>query len=68
MLYSQALQDKMSRDEISVIQGKPYYAKKNIILDDPNDVHCTFKPKLIPPLGADRNPEVMPDPLMFRPI
>lgn len=71
MLYNQALNDKMSRDDISVIQGAPYYDKKckrHMIMDDPDDINCTFKPKLIPPLGATKDPLALPDPLMFKPI
>ena len=40
-----------------------------MIEDDPNNFECTFKPKLIAPLGSKKRGDDEPvDPLMFSPI
>ena len=39
-----------------------------MIVNDPNDLNCTFKPLLYQPLGAPKGEDVQIDPLMFAPI
>jgi len=51
--------------------GAPYYEKRcrqHLTGDDPDDRECTFRPKLIAPLGAKKDGQGEVDPLEFVPI